>query len=89
MLIFSFLFTGKKPIKINSFVFIPELINALIAAQAPGIGIISIFSLIASLTIFSPGSEIPGVPASETSAIFSPFNIFSIKTLLLFFSICL
>ena len=61
---------------------------AFIAAQAPGIGTISILFFIASLTIFSPGSEIPGVPASETTAIFSPFNTFSIKILLFIFSCC-
>ena len=64
----------KNPKKVNSLVLIPEEINALIAAHAPGIGIIFILFLIASFTISSPGSEIPGVPASETNAIFSPFN---------------
>ena len=83
------MFVDKNPTKINSLVFSPEAINALINAQAPGIGIISMPFFIASLTISSPGSDIPGVPASETIAIFSPFNTFSINILLFIFSFCL
>ena len=49
--------------KINSFVFIPEEINAFIAAHAPGIGIISILFSIAAFTTTSPGSEIPWCPS--------------------------
>ncbi len=75
--------------KVNSLVFNPDEIIALIAAHAPGIGIISISFSIASFTISSPGSDIPGVPASETIAIFSPFKSFSINILLLTFSFCL
>ena len=51
----------------------PEEIIALIAAHAPGIGTISILFSIAPLTTSAPGSEIPGVPASETIATFCPF----------------
>ena len=40
----------------------------------PGIGIIQIFSFIASLITSSPGSEIPGVPASETTATYNEKN---------------
>ena len=66
----------KKPIKQNSLEDNPDAINAFTNAQAPGIGMISILFSIATLTISSPGSDIPGVPASETSAIFFPSNIF-------------
>ena len=52
-------------------------------------GIISILFLIASLTISSPGSEIPGVPASVTIAIFFPANTFSIKHSDFISSLCL
>jgi len=58
-------------------------------AHAPGIGIISIFLLIASFTITSPGSEIIGVPASDTKAIFSPLNNFSINSSTFDSSLCL
>lgn len=51
----------------------PDAIIALIAAHAPGIGIILILFSIAHFTISAPGSEIPGVPASETRAMFFPF----------------
>ena len=86
---FSVWLTGKKPIKLNSVVFIPEQINAFINAHAPGIGITSISFFIACLTISSPGSEIPGVPASETNAIFCPSNNLLMSTFDLFFSVCL
>ena len=42
---------------------------AVLTADAPGNGITSIFSLIHSLTKIAPGSEIPGVPASDISDI--------------------
>lgn len=69
---FSFLFTGRNPIKENSHVSNPELVRAEINAQAPGIATTSILFFIACLTISNPGSEIAGVPASETRAMFSP-----------------
>ena len=62
----------------NSLVFNPDAINAFTKAQAPGIGITSIFSSIAFFITSSPGSQIPGVPASETNAIFFSFFNFSI-----------
>ena len=57
----------------------PEQISAFTKADAPGIGIISILFSIAFFTISSPGSDIPGVPASETNAMFFPSNKFSIN----------
>ena len=67
----------------------PEQINAFIKAHAPGIGCISILFAIASFTISSPGSEIPGVPASYTSAIFFPSIILFINISDFTFSISL
>ena len=52
-------------------------------AQAPGRDVTVMPAWYACFTISSPGSEIPGVPASVTSAIFVPFNIFSTRYLAL------
>ena len=41
-------------------------------AEAPGIGIIFILFLMHSLTNIEPGSEMPGVPASEIKEISEP-----------------
>ena len=67
-----FLLIGKKPKNENSCASIPEAIIAVIKAHGPGIGITSIPSSKAILTISSPGSDITGVPASDTSAISLP-----------------
>ena len=85
----NFLFNGKKPKKVNSFVSNPDAIKAFTNAHAPGIGITSIFSSIAFFITSSPGSQIPGVPASDTNAIFSPLFNFSINLSLLVSSLCL
>ena len=74
-----FLFNGKKPMKVNSVVSNPEQINALTKAQAPGIGTTFILLFIHCFTISSPGSDIPGVPASVINAIFLLSNNFSIN----------
>ena len=72
-----FLFNGKKPKNKNVSVFKPELINAFTKAHAPGTGITFISCSIHFFITISPGSHIPGVPASETNAIFFPsFNSF-------------
>ena len=84
---FSFLFVDRNPKNVNSFVSIPEAISALIHAHAPGIGTISILFSIAPFTISSPGSDIAGVPASETIAIFFPSNICLIKLCVFIFSL--
>ena len=73
---FSDFFADKNPINSNSLVEKPEHIIAFIAAQAPGIGITLIFLSIAFFITSSPGSDIPGVPASDTNAIFFPSSIF-------------
>ena len=54
----------------NSFVSIPEQIREFIIAHAPGIGTIFIPNSIHFFITSSPGSQIPGVPASDTSAMF-------------------
>ena len=45
---------------------------AVVTAEAPGIGSTRIPAAIASRISRPPGSEIVGVPASDTSATFSP-----------------
>jgi len=64
----------------------PDTTSEFIIADGPGIISTSISFSIASFTINSPGSEIQGVPASETSpTLFPDFNI-SIISFLTFFS---
>ena len=53
------------------------MLKAKIAALAPGIPNTSIPLLIAAFTNRVPGSEIDGVPASETKAQTSPDSILS------------
>ena len=64
----SFSFSGKKPMKENLSEN-PLSAIAVVIAEAPGMGKILISFLIHSLTKILPGSEIPGVPASETNEI--------------------
>jgi len=45
---------------------------AAVREEGPGIGMISMFAATAFLTRMEPGSEMPGVPASETRAISWP-----------------
>ena len=67
-------FDGKKPTKVKLLVENPETISAHTKAHGPGIGKTSISFSIQAFTIFSPGSEIAGVPASETTATSLPSN---------------
>lgn len=67
---FFFLLVGKKPSNINLLVDCPEIISAVIPATAPGAEVTVIPSSNANLVKSSPGSEIPGVPASVTKTIF-------------------
>ena len=64
--------TGKKPSKINLSEGNPEFTKAGTKAVAPGKQSTSISFFTHSRTNKKPGSEIAGVPASETSAIVSP-----------------
>ena len=47
--------------------------SAALTADGPGTGVVLCPDLTASRTISLPGSEIPGVPASETRTV-SPFS---------------
>ena len=59
---------------------IPLFIKAGTKAVGPGKQSISILFSRQVLAIKNPGSEIPGVPASETNAILSPLFIFSMTS---------
>jgi len=67
---------GGNPRKENLSIGKPEIEAALIKAEQPGIGIITtlIFPLTRNSINLFPGSEIPGVPESETNAKFFPFS---------------
>ena len=78
--------TGSSRVQVA---LLTEQIKALTNAHAPGIGTILILFSIASFTISSPGSEIPGVPASVIKAIFLLSNNFSINNSDLTSSLCL
>ena len=65
----------------------PLIVRAVITAEVPGIGTTSICSLIALEINLTPGSEIAGVPASETNAQFSPDLILLITFGIFFFSL--
>ena len=68
---------GKKPKKLNSSVGNPDWTRAGIKEVAPGkqnTGILLFFALLINK---NPGSLIPGVPASETSAISISFILIS------------
>ena len=68
---------GKKPIKQNLSVGKPDETKDDIAAQGPGIETISKSLFIRSRTNLYPGSEIKGVPLSETKARFKPLSKYS------------
>ena len=72
----SNVYNKKALTKVNAVV--NTAIPITIALMLIFIVIINTISSIAFLTISSPGSDITGVPASETSAIFSPFFTFLI-----------
>ena len=86
---FLFFFVGGKPEKINLSDLKPETEAAAVTALGPGIAIIFTSSpnnsVTFSINIF-PGSEIPGVPASETKAKFFPcFNKIKISSIFFIF----
>ena len=62
----------EKPSKLKDEEGIPLTTRAVIAAQGPGMQIISIPLSFAFLTRSSPGSQMPGIPASLTRAIDLP-----------------
>ena len=61
-------FSGKNPKKIYFCADIPELINAVIGAEGPGIGMISHCLFRQFSTNSQPGSLMVGDPASEINA---------------------
>jgi hypothetical protein len=67
---------GRKPSKQNLSLGSPEFTRAGIRAVGPGSVSTGISFSIHVLISKNPGSEIPGVPASETSAIVCPPRIF-------------
>ena len=73
VLIFLILFFfGRNPSKINVEDPRPLETNAVRAAQGPGMQIVFNLFDFTSLTRFSPGSQMLGIPASLTKAIESP-----------------
>jgi hypothetical protein len=69
-------FTGRNPSKINFSNGKPEITKAGTNAVAPGKHSTLISRFKHSRTNKNPGSEIPGVPASEIKAMVSPsFNL--------------
>ena len=88
--IFLSLFSlGINPLNKNLVVSNPEYTKAVVIAVAPGNTSKFIFSLIHLLTITAPGSDIPGVPASVTIAIFFPSLSICIISSLFPCSLCL
>ena len=67
--VLSFGLRGGKPKTVSGRTANPETTTAVIAAETPGTGSTGIPSNTHARTSSSPGSEIPGVPASETMAI--------------------
>ena len=65
----------------------PLIETAAATAEGPGIGKILISLLIHSLTNIEPGSEIPGVPASDIREIIFPDLRYSIILNIFFFSL--
>ena len=68
----AFDLTGGNPRNANDSLGSPDTARAAITALGPGIGSIRIPASIAALISRCPGSDIVGVPASDTSATLSP-----------------
>ena len=72
-------FWGRNPRCMKLSEFNPEIDTPEVTADDPAIGINCLLIFLASEIKIDPGSFIPGVPASDTSAIFeveSSFKIF-------------
>ena len=67
-----FFAVDKKPSKVNRPVGSPDMLRAVTAAQGPGRAETGIPAWAHWRTKSSPGSEMAGVPASETRAQHSP-----------------
>jgi len=61
-------FIGKESFKMNLWHGLPESTSAWMNAVGPGIKVMGISFLMARLIRLYPGSRMPGVPASDTSA---------------------
>lgn len=72
-------FSGRKPSNTNLSQGSPLPTRAGTNAVAPGSTVTSIPAFLHSLTSINPGSEIPGVPASEIRAMFSPPSSLSVR----------
>ena len=72
-------FCGKKPSNVNRSQGNPEATNAGTKAVAPGRHCTVTPRATQALTNINPGSEMPGVPASDMSAITSPAAIRAAK----------
>ena len=68
------LFAGRKPSNRNRFAAIGEAASAAVIALGPGMGVAAMPRRQASRTSSKPGSEMRGVPASETKATSQPTN---------------
>ena len=66
----SFLSVGRNASNEKRLVESPDKVSAVMHAQAPGRDVTVMPAWYACFTISSPGSEIPGVPASVTSLTF-------------------
>ena len=64
--------TGRNPSKTKRSVGNPDTLRAVMAAVGPGTAITGMASAMASLTSRKAGSEIAGVPASDTTATDKP-----------------
>ena len=67
------MFVWNKSIEKKNFSLKPLIETADVTDEAPGIGNVSMPSSTHLLIKIDPGSEIPGVPASEIREIINPF----------------
>ena len=79
---------GRNPLKRNESGGRPLATSAARNADAPGIGTTGTPCRMASVIRRNPGSEIPGMPASVTSAIFAPPSRSTTSSAALVISLC-
>ena len=82
-----FFILGINPINAYSSFFLGNNVKNVVTAQAPGIDVILMSFFNNSSINEHPGSEMQGVPASDTSAMFFPSLIREIIFLLRSFSL--
>ena len=76
----SFFSVGRNASKQNRLVGSPEIVNAVTHAHAPGTAVTSTPAVSAICTSSSPGSLMPGIPASVISAMFLPSISISVSS---------